>query len=138
MYLNEEGKEVPNPDPKSGLYVKARNGSIVKVDIPSDCIAFQIGETACIHSGGILQATPHCVKAPKGIEAKGISRESMAVFMGPMPEESMTLPKGADKDLVLNASSPKYLPEGVPYLHTRWDESMNYAQFSEKTFASYY
>jgi hypothetical protein len=39
----------------TGLYIRSRNSEIVKVSIPADCIAFQIGETAQIHSGGILQ-----------------------------------------------------------------------------------
>jgi hypothetical protein len=28
MYINSEGKEVPNPDPAAGLYIRARNGKI--------------------------------------------------------------------------------------------------------------
>jgi isopenicillin N synthase-like dioxygenase len=76
MYINKEGKEVPNPDQKSGfftlvaalifvrgLYIKSRSGALVKANVPPDHLAYQIGETAQIHSGGILQATPHCVKA---------------------------------------------------------------------------
>ena len=45
-----------------GLYIRTRKSELIKVNIPSDCLAFQIGETAQIHSGGILQATPHSVK----------------------------------------------------------------------------
>ena len=42
--------------------MRNRKSELIKITIPPDCIAFQIGETAQIHSGGILQATPHAVK----------------------------------------------------------------------------
>ena len=32
-----------------------RKSELIKVNIPVDSIAFQIGETAQVHSGGILQ-----------------------------------------------------------------------------------
>jgi len=56
---------------------------LTKVPIPADCLAFQIGETAQIHSGGLMQATPHCVRGAQGKAAEGISRETFAVFMEP-------------------------------------------------------
>jgi isopenicillin N synthase-like dioxygenase len=71
MYFNEEGDMIKNPDPTAGLYVRNRQGAVVKVPTPGDHLAFQIGETAQIHSGGILQATPHAVK---GAETPGCSR----------------------------------------------------------------
>lgn len=55
MYLDEEGNEVPNPDPKSGLYARARSGELIKAAVSSTDVIFQIGETAQIHSGGLLQ-----------------------------------------------------------------------------------
>lgn len=36
--------EVPNPDPDAGLYIKNRAGEEVKASIPTDHIAFQMGE----------------------------------------------------------------------------------------------
>jgi len=33
-----------SPDPNAGLYIRARSGKIVKVIIPKNCLAFQIGE----------------------------------------------------------------------------------------------
>jgi len=68
MYLDEAGHEV---DPGqlqqaavgSGLFVLSRSGELVQVvGVPADRLIFQIGETAEIHSGGVLQATPHAVK----------------------------------------------------------------------------
>lgn len=45
MYcLNSGGevRQVPNPDPVSGLYIRDRHGRVVKANIPPDCIAFQV------------------------------------------------------------------------------------------------
>ena len=55
MFLDKDGNEVTNIDPTAGLYVRNRKSEVVKVMIPKDHIAFQIGETAQIHSGGFLQ-----------------------------------------------------------------------------------
>ena len=78
---------------------------MVKVGIPPTHLAFQIGETAQIHSGGYLQvqfslkwfhffvskyytlymkATPHAVR---GSSKHGISRQTFAVFMQPNWDE---------------------------------------------------
>lgn len=110
MYMNSAGEEVPNPDPASGLYIRSRTGNLVQVKVPADHLAFQIGETAQIHSGGVLQATPHCVRAAQGEKASGISRETFAVFMEPMWNERMNAP-AALTDLS-SVSSSKFLPAG--------------------------
>ena len=36
-----------------------------------------------VQSGGLLQATPHCVRAASGPSAAGIARNAFAVFMQP-------------------------------------------------------
>lgn len=41
----------------TGLYIRNRRSELIKVAIPSDHIAFQIGETAQVQSGGILQVS---------------------------------------------------------------------------------
>ena len=85
MYLDLHGNEVECPDESAGLYIKSRNGDLKHVQLPINSIAFQIGETAQIHTGGILQATPHAVRGCSGIGGKSsvVSRESFAVFMEP-------------------------------------------------------
>ena len=85
MYLDSSGNEIACPDSSAGLYIKSRRGDVVHVKIPSNCLAFQIGETAQIHTGGLLQATPHAVRGCKqgDIKCKGVSREAFAVFMEP-------------------------------------------------------
>lgn len=140
MYINKEGKEVPNPDPKSGLYIKSRSGQEIKATIPPDCMPFQIGETACIHSGGVLVATPHAVKAALGKQSYGISRETMAVFMEPNMKEDMMMPDGSDEADVIRGSSAEHLPKGVPVLSSRWNakDNMDFGIFTDKTLKSYY
>ena len=54
IFLNHSLKD-------AGLYVKDRYGKMVKVNIPTDCLAFQLGEAAQVASRGKLMATPHLV-----------------------------------------------------------------------------
>jgi len=61
MKYSHYKKEVDFKDPESGLFIKKRSAETKKAAIPKDCLAFQIGESAQIHSGGKLQATPHAV-----------------------------------------------------------------------------
>eukprot|EP01087_Luapelamoeba_hula_P008758 TRINITY_DN2214_c0_g1_i1.p1 TRINITY_DN2214_c0_g1~~TRINITY_DN2214_c0_g1_i1.p1 ORF type:complete len:282 (+),score=45.06 TRINITY_DN2214_c0_g1_i1:319-1164(+) len=138
MYIDKEGKEVPNPDPTSGLYIKSRSGDVVKGVVPLDHIAFQIGETACVHSGGWLHATPHCVRGATGPQAKGVSRETMAVFMEPEWAEPMNVPPGRTLEDVTHGSAAQYLPKGVPTLASRWKPEHDFGKFTEITLTSYY
>lgn len=68
MYLDAEGRELEGARLQeaaagAGLFVLSRSGDLVHVvGVPADHLLFQIGETAEIHSGGVLQATPHAVK----------------------------------------------------------------------------
>lgn len=43
----------------------------------------QVGESMQIHSGGLLQATPHFVRSASSPAAAGVSRNTFAVFMQP-------------------------------------------------------
>jgi len=85
MFMKEDDPlhEVNNPDPEAGLYARTRAGKEVKVSIPRDCLAFQIGETSQIVSGGHLMATPHAVQAVKHPEGEKYVRNTFAVFMQP-------------------------------------------------------
>ncbi|KAF3577265.1 hypothetical protein DY000_02033179 [Brassica cretica] len=85
--------EVPCPDPASGLYITTRSGQVVKVVYGEDEIAYQIGETTAILSRGYLCATPHCVRAPHGEEARGLERSTFALFMQPDWDQKLTFPK---------------------------------------------
>jgi len=136
MYFDAQGNEIPCPDPKAGLYIRTRTGVTIRGVIPADCIAYQIGETSQVHTGGVLQATPHCVRAA---EVEGVSRGTLAVFMEPMWDEYMSVPPGSDPEQVLKGAKGELLPKGVPKLVDRWTgDEQSFGQFTDKTLASYY
>jgi len=136
MFFDEQGREVENPDPESGLYVRSRQGGIFKVSVPADCLAFQIGEAAQIHSGGKLQATPHCVRAAA---VPGITRTTFAMFMDPQWWEPMEPPvELMNSKSITEGSSSKHLPPGVPPLSARWRPEMNFGEFHESTLNAYF
>lgn len=142
MYLDESsGQAVAVPDSAAGLYVRSRRGELVRASIPDDHIAFQIGETAQVHTGGLLQATPHAVR---GSCVPGVSRETFAVFMEPEWDYPMDVPSGVDPLSTQTAEAKAQLPRGVPPLHERWGtpecpfSACNFGQFTEATFKSFY
>jgi len=138
LYLDAEGNEVPNPDPKSGLYARSRSGKLTKAVVQSEDLIFQIGETAQIHSGGLLQATPHCVRGATGQKAVGISRETFAVFMEPGWDEKMDPPAMTDDDVITRGTSSQFLPKGVPTLSSRWESGITFNEFTSRTLGAYY
>lgn len=93
MYLEaNDGAEptvVPSPSVASGLYIRNRGGDLIKVSIPSDCLAFQTGEALEIATGGKLLATPHCVRVG-GLHAERVSRETFALFMQPNTDQPLS------------------------------------------------
>ncbi|KHN32409.1 hypothetical protein glysoja_026303, partial [Glycine soja] len=91
--FTRDGVEIACPDSAAGLYIRTRNNQIVKVVYGKDDIAYQIGETTEILSGGYLCATPHCVQAPKGEESSGIERSTFALFMQPDWDEKLNFPE---------------------------------------------
>jgi len=133
--MDAEGREVANTDPTAGLYIRSRSGVLVKASIPPGHIAFQIGETAQIHSGGILQATPHAVR---GSKVPLISRETFAVFMEPNWAEPMNCPAGIEPEAAQSQAAAASLPPGVPALSSRWSPDQTFGEFTDKTLSSYY
>ena len=101
--------KVDCPDNTAGLYVRTRKGEVLRLTPPRDCIAYQIGETSQIHSGGALQATPHSVQAAN---VPGIGRATLAVFMEPEWDEPMDIPANVDPDGVLKDARGDSLPPG--------------------------
>ena len=142
MFLSDGGAssgpvEVACPDAAAGLYIRSRRGELVRPRVPADCLAFQIGETAQIHSGGLLQATPHAVR---GASAAGVSRETFAVFMEPEWLYPMTVPDGLDPAATQSTAAASLLPAGVRPLHARWGTpgcpftTCNFGDFTRMTF----
>lgn len=138
MYLDPNYNEVVSPDSSCGLYIKSRNGSMIKVSIPTNGLAFQIGESACIYSGGLLQATPHVVVAPNTPESIGITRETMAIFFSAQWDALMEKPMMSDYKNIFRGSLREYLPDDIPLLEKRWTNGMTYQDFSDLTYKSYY
>jgi isopenicillin N synthase-like dioxygenase len=134
----KDGKEI-QVDCAAGLYIRTRTGKTIRAKLPRDCLGFQIGETAQIHSGGVLEATPHYVSA-EGLPEGGISRETMAVFLEPQWDEPMELPKERDGNMQLleEIFQRQSLPQGVPNLLSRWTRGLNFGEFTKKTLAAYY
>jgi isopenicillin N synthase-like dioxygenase len=132
MFTDSKGETVPNPDQAAGLYVKNRRGEILKANIPPGHLVYQIGETSQILSGGTLQATPHAVR---GAQVTGVNRETLAVFMQPLPHEKMAVPSSKDPN---EAGKTENLPKGVPPLLSRWNNDMTYDDFTQATFKAYY
>ena len=100
MFFDKDEKEVPCPDPNAGLYIRSRGGVVHKASIPSDCLAFQMGEVAQITSGGLLRATYHCVRGAYGENASGVARSTLAIFMQPNYDFKLSIPTGVDPKTV--------------------------------------
>jgi isopenicillin N synthase-like dioxygenase len=136
MYLDaESGEGAANNDPSAGLYIRGRHGELIKAAFPADQLAFQIGETAQIHSGGLLQATPHAVR---GSSDPKICRDTFAVFMEPNWDEDMAAPEGVAREDAQSQLAANSLPKGVPPLSSRWATGQTFGDFTEKTLSSYY
>jgi len=137
LYLDASGAEIPNPDPDAGLYIRSRSGQLVRAVMPpgGSSLAFQIGETAQIHSGGLLQATPHAVR---GADGPGVTRETFAVFMEPNWDGDMAVPAGRTVEEAQNQAAAASLPKEVPPLGSRWKEGMDFGEFTDATLNSYY
>jgi len=126
LYIrNAEGSVVPNPDPESGLYARTRDGKEFHVKLSGDLVAYQIGESAQINSGGALMATPHAVQAIRYPESKDLSREAFAVFMQPNFDKKLIVPKGK------NLSDCQVLGD-------RFKKGMTFGDFGKATIEMYY
>ena len=68
------------PDPDAGLYIHARDASVTKVSIPSDCLAFQTGEALQVITRGMFPPVPHFVRAGKvAMDGTRVARNTLAV-----------------------------------------------------------
>ncbi|MCJ1245960.1 hypothetical protein MMC30_003164 [Trapelia coarctata] len=74
-----------SPDPVAGLYIRSRTGATTKVNIPSDCLAFQTGEALEVITQGKFRAVPHFVRGPRLTNRGGmrVVRNTLAIFTQP-------------------------------------------------------
>lgn len=131
LYLDSNGNKVAPPS-EGGLFIKNATGTNVKVTIPEDCLAVQLGELGQLYSGGIFRATPHCVSAKAG---ENISREQLAMFSDVHPEFEISVPDyGNSYEEVVTCP---FLPSGVPPLKGRLEGANTYKEFANNTYAAY-
>ena len=81
IFTDETGKEISFPVKTGGLFAKNRFADTAKISIPPEMLAFQLGESTQILTGGHLEATPHCVVRSDDLAGKKIARNTFALFM---------------------------------------------------------
>lgn len=145
IFVNHDtGDIIPRKsvDPNAGLMIMDRNGNIMKVDIPEDCMAIQIGECLQIVTGGNVIATPHCVRGVSpgwtgGMEGVKVARISFPCFVDTVPSFPLRVPHGISRDEAIERGVKGCAK--VPPLNERWEkDGMEFGDFLQKTFAKYY
>lgn len=133
-YLYPDGSIAKNLNlTKTGLYVQNRKGDIIKMAHGPNDLAFQVGETLQIHSGGLLHATPHAVKFMDDVP-DNVARSTLALFMEPNKDFKLYLPKEATVENIKTHSIYKYIPK----LEERYKENMDFGEFCKNTIKLYY
>ena len=132
MFLDKDGNQIDHVQ-GAGLFVQSRSGEVVRVRLPADACGFQIGETSQIQSGGLLQATPHAVKA--GVGVPGVTRQSFAVFLEPEFDTPLDIPAG--KTLHDCQASTVQLPPSVRPLRERWRPGQTFGDFHTATVSAF-
>jgi isopenicillin N synthase-like dioxygenase len=128
LFLDEETGEIIDSakaqDETTGLFIRKRDKSEVKVMIPPSSLAFQIGETSQIISCGTLQATPHAVRSSGNLG--NVSRNTLAVFMEPGPDFELDT-YGEDLEQI-------YIEhDDVPSVRGRWTPGIKFSEFHNNT-----
>lgn len=128
------GRIVENPEPDTaGLFIADREGVEHKIFIPSDCMGIQIGECLQVVSGGLLVATPHCVRGCKN--TADIARLSLPCFVDTPITFQLSAPAGCSREDVFRHT----VAQKVPPLSGRWTrDGETFAEFLEDSFRSYY
>jgi hypothetical protein len=110
-----------------------REGNERKVFIPDDCMGMQIGECLQIISGGLLVATPHCVKGCK--LTPNVARISLPCFIDTPVTFPLSVPQGCSREDVFRHT----VAQKVPPLSERWlRDGIPFADFLGDSFKSYY
>lgn len=153
MYVNDETGEPldrSEVDPEAGLYVAEHGtGAPVRVEVPEDCLAIQAGECLQILTGGVVAATPHCVRGPRpdwegrrrsedssGAGRVKVARISCPCFVDSGPTFPLSMPEGCSKEDVLGAGAGG---GRVPPLGRRWTENgQSFGNFLQRSFEVYY
>jgi isopenicillin N synthase-like dioxygenase len=137
LYVNHQTGEILPHDAIDqstfGLHIYNRQGQVQHVSIPADCCAVQIGEATQIITGGLVAATPHCVRAPP---LPLVARVSLACFVDSRPDTPLSVPSRYTREDVIKSSVTQ---EGIPPLEQRWiSDKMTFGDFLTRTFTLYY
>ena len=123
LYIDDvTGQPLPasEVDPEAGLYVTDRCGKSIHVTIPQDCLAIQIGECLQVLTGGVVTATPHCVRGARpGYSSAKVARISHPCFIDSKPTFPLTMPKGCSREDVIASGVGR---GKVPLLEERWND----------------
>ena len=120
----------------AGLHVACDGVTPRRVVFPADAVAFQIGETAQIVTGGFFRATAHGVRAPRSSRRKTqASRVAMAMFMKPNPWTPLHMPAAASD--AADAEALKTSPL-VPPLAQRFVRGATFDDFTRATLGAFY
>lgn len=134
-YFNfDTGEPLGNiDDAEAGLYVVPDGADEPqRVSIPRDCIAFQIGESAQIVSGGLLRATAHGVRMPAG--RKNLSRTTFALFLQPNPWDDLAIPQCGKEAIERALRTSNYVPS---LEDGRYENGDKFYDFANKTIQAY-
>ena len=142
LYVDDSnGQPLPPSeiDPEAGLYVTDRLGGSIHVTIPHDCMAIQIGECLQILTGGVVVATPHCVRGPRAgwnsNSSTKVARISHPCFIDTKPSFPLKMPEGSTREQVIKSGSGG---GKVPPLEERWVDGQSFGDFLQTTFEKYY
>jgi isopenicillin N synthase-like dioxygenase len=132
MYVDEKGREQNLKLNKTGLYIQDRKGEVIRTTFGKQDIAYQVGETLQIHSGGILHATPHAVKVLDDTP-EDIARITFAMFMEPNMDFKIIPPEGSKIENIITSDIYH-----VPKLQDRFKDGMTFGEFCDATYKKFY
>lgn len=69
---------------------------------------------------------------------KGVTRETFGVFMEPMFDYPMNVPKGIDPKSAQSSTAAQNLPPGVSSISSRWTSNQNFGDFTKKCLEAYH
>ena len=124
---------------ESGLEIIDTQNNLIKINIPENHLAIQIGETLQILSNGFLKATPHHVITQN---LKNISRNQFVTFCDIPYDYSMEIPDyGNDKketlDNYININK-MILNNNIVKLSERYENCTYYHDFTNNCIKTYY
>lgn len=107
MFVDDtDGSIMENPDPEgAGLWIVDRDSSAVRVRVPPDCMAIQVGECTQVVTGGEFVATPHCVR---GVRPQFTAGRKELLWMSVLVFSEVT--RGFPKAFRLTRCWPKASP----------------------------